>query len=49
MAKDARAKKLIITHLSSRYLREDAERLLAECRAIFPATEMAHDFALFPL
>jgi len=49
MAKAAGAKKLIITHLSSRYLREDTERLLAECREIFPATEMAHDFALFPL
>ncbi|HBV39802.1 MAG TPA: ribonuclease Z [Erwinia sp.] len=49
VAKEARAKKLIVTHLSSRYLREDTERLLAECREIFPATEMAHDFALFPL
>ncbi|WP_380183078.1 ribonuclease Z [Kalamiella sp. sgz302252] len=49
MAKEAQAKRLIITHLSSRYLREDTERLLAECREIFPATEMAHDFAVFPL
>lgn len=48
-AKNAGAKKLIVTHLSSRYLREDAERLLAECRAIFPNTEMAHDFSLFRL
>ena len=46
-AKEAGAKKLIITHLSSRYLREDAERLLAECREIFPNTEMAHDFSVF--
>ncbi|WP_034917813.1 ribonuclease Z [Erwinia sp. 9145] len=49
MAKEAGAKKLIVTHLSSRYLREDTARLLAECRAIFPNTEMAHDFAVFPL
>ena len=49
MAKEAQAKRLIITHLSSRYLREDTERLLAECREIFPATEMAHDFTVFPL
>lgn len=47
VAKEAGAKKLIVTHLSSRYLREDTERLVAECRAIFPDTEMAHDFAVF--
>lgn len=41
------AKRLIVTHLSSRYLRHDSERLLDECRTVFPATEMAHDFALF--
>ncbi|MCX8961853.1 ribonuclease Z [Erwinia psidii] len=49
VAKQAGAKKLIITHLSSRYLRNDAERLLEECRQIFPETEMAHDFSHFPL
>ncbi|ROR08727.1 ribonuclease Z [Erwinia sp. JUb26] len=47
VAKESGAKRLIITHLSSRYLRHDCERLLDECRAIFPATEMAHDFAVF--
>ena len=46
-AKEAGAKRLIVTHLSSRYLREDTEWLLAECREIFTATEMAHDFSLF--
>ncbi len=46
-AKEAGAKRLIVTHLSSRYLREDSERLVAECRAIFAETEMAHDFSLF--
>lgn len=48
-AKQAGAKRLIVTHLSSRYLREDTERLLAECREIFPNTEMAHDFSVFSL
>ncbi|MDW8845214.1 ribonuclease Z [Erwinia sp. MMLR14_017] len=48
-AKQAGAKRLIVTHLSSRYLREDSERLLAECREIFPNTEMAHDFSVFRL
>ena len=38
------AKKLIITHFSSRYRQEDFPRLLAECQAIFPATCMAGDF-----
>ncbi|MEJ4046720.1 ribonuclease Z [Erwinia sp. SLM-02] len=47
VAKESGAKRLIITHLSSRYLRHDCERLLEECRAVFPATEMAHDFAVF--
>lgn len=47
LAREAGAKRLIITHLSSRYQRGDCARLLAECQAIFPATEMAHDFALF--
>lgn len=49
VAQESGAKRLIITHLSSRYLRHDSERLLAECRAVFAATEMAHDFAIFPL
>lgn len=48
-AKEAGAKRLIVTHLSSRYLREDTERLLEECREIFPQTEMAHDFSVFQL
>ncbi|CAK9886716.1 MAG: Ribonuclease BN [Candidatus Erwinia impunctatus] len=48
-AKTAGAKKLIITHISSRYTREEGERLLDECRAIFPDTDLAHDFSLFSL
>ncbi|MTD28189.1 ribonuclease Z [Erwinia sorbitola] len=49
VAQESGAKRLIITHLSSRYLRADCERLLKECQAIFPHTEMAHDFAVFNL
>lgn len=48
-ARDAGAKKLIITHLSARYDREGAEKLKAECREIFPNTELAHDFDIFSL
>jgi len=47
LAKESRAKRLIITHLSSRYVHHDCERLLDECRAVFPATEIAHDFSVF--
>jgi len=49
LAKECGAKQLIATHLSARYLRHDCERLLDECREIFPATEMAHDFSVFTL
>lgn len=49
VALESGAKRLIVTHLSTRYLRGDSERLLAECRAVFEYTEMAHDFAVFPL
>ncbi|RWR02323.1 ribonuclease Z [[Pantoea] beijingensis] len=48
-AKQAGAKRLIATHFSSRYGYADMERLLAECRDIFPATEFARDFAVFTL
>ncbi|MBJ3814389.1 ribonuclease Z [Shimwellia pseudoproteus] len=37
------AKKLIITHFSSRYRREDFPRLLAECRGVFANTVLAED------
>lgn len=47
VAKQAGAKRLIATHFSSRYLSGDRERLLAECRAVFAATELAYDFAVF--
>lgn len=44
-ARDAGAKRLILTHFSARYT--DVAVLLAEARAIFPETEAAEDFATF--
>ncbi|MBG3079720.1 ribonuclease Z [Proteus mirabilis] len=49
LAKDANVKKLIITHISSRYLPEDCVELLNECQHIFSHTEIAADFAVFKL
>lgn len=49
LAKAAGAKRLIITHFSARYGTEESLRLLAECQAIFPQTEMASDLAVFVL
>ncbi|MFC2948240.1 ribonuclease Z [Virgibacillus sediminis] len=43
LAKESNSKKLVITHISSRYQTEDDFRLLEEARNIFPATEMATD------
>ena len=49
LALDANVRRLIITHVSSRYDAEGCRRLLAECRAIFPQCELAEDFATFTL
>ncbi|EEG84426.1 putative ribonuclease Z [Proteus penneri ATCC 35198] len=49
LAKDANVKKLIITHLSSRYLPEECVELLNECQHVFSHTEIASDFAVFKL
>jgi ribonuclease Z len=43
VATEAGVRRLILTHISPRYT--DASPLLAEARAIFPATELAADFA----
>jgi ribonuclease Z len=46
VAREAGAKHLVLTHISSRYAREnavDVPDLLAEARAIFPATDVAED------
>ncbi len=47
LAQEANAKKLILTHISNRYTEFDEERLLDECRTIFPETYIAHDFDVF--
>ena len=44
IAKNALAKKLCLTHISSRYDREASEELLKEAREVFLETEIAHDF-----
>ncbi|MCP8967000.1 ribonuclease Z [Ectobacillus ponti] len=45
----ADAKRLILTHISSRYQGEDFERLLQEAREVFANTEMAFDFKKFAI
>lgn len=47
MAKEARVEKLILTHFSARYL--DLREFLDEARPIFPNTDVAEDFKVFPL
>ncbi|TVY10136.1 ribonuclease Z [Paenibacillus cremeus] len=42
-AKDAGAKALILTHISSRYQGEQGEQLTAEAQEIHPETYLAHD------
>jgi ribonuclease Z len=47
VARDAGARKLILTHFSARY--RDVTPLLDEARAIFPETVAASDFEEFPV
>lgn len=42
VARDAGAKRLVLTHISARYSRE-APELLAEAKEVFPVTEVARD------
>ncbi|MEX3020044.1 ribonuclease Z [Kluyvera sp. STS39-E] len=49
LARAANAKRLIVTHVSSRYDAEGCRRLLAECHQHFPQCELAEDFATFTL
>lgn len=44
LARAAGAKRMIATHLSSRYDAVACQALLEECRAVFPASELARDF-----
>ena len=45
LARDAQVKKLMVTHVSSRYDAEGCVKLLAECRALFADSQLAEDFA----
>jgi ribonuclease Z len=44
LAKDSNIKKLVLTHVSSRYQKEDYRQLLHEAQSIFPKTALAKDF-----
>ncbi|GAA0416428.1 MAG: ribonuclease Z [Bacillota bacterium] len=47
LAKKGNCKRLILTHISSRYQKEENEQLLQEAQMIFPHTEIAYDFSSF--
>ncbi|WP_431029946.1 ribonuclease Z [Lysinibacillus sp. LZ02] len=47
VAKKAKAKNLIMTHISARFLKQDVEKLVNEAQTVFPNTFVADDFALF--
>lgn len=49
LAKSSNVKRLILTHISSRYQKEEYPILLAEAVAIFTQTELANDFDSFKL
>ncbi|MGV3345233.1 ribonuclease Z [Enterobacteriaceae bacterium LUAb1] len=49
LAKEAGVKRFIATHFSARYSIGECQRLLAECQAIFPNTELAYDFLSFDI
>jgi ribonuclease Z len=44
IAKEADARALCLTHISSRYTSEDWEKLEKEARSVFPNTTLASDF-----
>lgn len=44
LAKEAHVRKLVLTHVSSRYQKEDYETLTKQAQEIFPNTELASDF-----
>jgi ribonuclease Z len=52
VAAQAHAKQLILTHISPRYFADkeiQPDDLLREARAVFPRTELAHDFSRFEI
>ncbi|WP_188453722.1 ribonuclease Z [Virgibacillus oceani] len=44
LAKESNTQKLVLTHISSRYQREDCKQLLIEAQGVFPNTVLAYDF-----
>lgn len=49
VAKDAGAKKLILTHISARYNGKNAYKLQKEAQNIFPNTKIVHDFDMIEI
>ena len=52
VAKEAGAKRLILTHFSARYDADGGNRmadLLAEAQAVFPSAQLAHDFLTYEI
>ncbi|WP_067728157.1 ribonuclease Z [Oceanobacillus damuensis] len=49
LASNGGVKKLILTHISSRYQEEDEKRILSEARNIFTETFLARDFREFEI
>ncbi len=49
VAKASRAKRLILTHISARYLAQDALNLEKEAQEIFPNTKIAKDFDIIEI
>jgi ribonuclease Z len=47
LAKEANVQKLILTHISARYHKDEAEILAEQAQTIFPATELAEDMCVF--
>ncbi|UZJ80731.1 ribonuclease Z [Fictibacillus sp. KU28468] len=48
-ARQANAAALILNHISSRYHKEEKTLLLKEAREVFPNTQIADDFSVFPI
>lgn len=49
IAKRAQAKKLMLTHISARYLAKEAKELEEEAKEIFPNTQIAKDFDIIDI
>ncbi|MFT8323113.1 MAG: ribonuclease Z [Bacillus sp. (in: firmicutes)] len=49
IAKEAKVKQLILTHISARYERCQTDELLAEAQSVFPKADIAEDFKVFPI